>query len=311
MHHFHHIKAAVISQYEYLQSLFSQYEMSQNENIVAIIGISLLILISLPFILHKVLIRHQYGTPPLHKGWIPYYGVSFQMDRNPEQLLAKLHKKYGDIFTIWTAGRRMTICLDILSAIPSMYRNTKQMDFHQFTESLKEPVMGYPREYAANAPLQRDIDDHVIAYVTYSENVKSMTQDFISAFDKVFVAELKKREGEFKVDMSDWARYLMFAASCKAVFGPHFPSDDPEVFRDFLIWEWDFVNMAKYKPQHMVQKGWDARERMFKVIEKELREHEDLASEFVKERIAVLSFLGEIDGRFIGRVGLRLLHGLL
>jgi hypothetical protein len=24
-----------------------------------------------------------------------------------------------------------------------------------------------------------------------------------------------------------------------------------------------------------------------------------------------LSFLGEIDGRFIGRVGLRLLHGLL
>jgi hypothetical protein len=233
------------------------------------------------------------------------------MDRNPELLLSRLHKKYGDIFTIWTAGTRMTICLDILSGIPTMYRNTKQMDFHQFTESLKEPVMGYPPEYSANSSLQREIDDHVISYVTYSENVKSMTRDFITAFDRVFVAELEGRgEREFNVDMSDWARYLMFAASCKAVFGQHFPSEDTEVFRDFLIWEWDFVNMAKHKPRRVVQKGWDARERLFKVIENELRDHEDLASEFVKQRIAVCKFVDWVDGRFIGRLVLRLLHGL-
>jgi Cytochrome P450 len=258
------------------------------QDFLPIFLISLILVIVLPFILHQVLIQQRPNEPPLHKGWVPYYGVAGEMDRNPEKLLIKLQKKYGDIFTVWTNGGRMTICLDILQTIPNMYRNVKQLEFHEFERQLQVPVFGYPQDYRDSPQLQHEIHELTNVYAISAENVKHLTADFVKAFDKILLGDVKKHEGEFNVDMRDWARYLMYAASCKALFGPYFPSEEEQMFRDFLAWEWDFVNMAKYKPKSMIQKGWDARERIFKRIAKEMAEHEDLVSDFVKQRIKVV-----------------------
>ena len=249
--------------------------------------ISALVLASLPFILHQILVRQRPGDPPLHKGWIPYYGVSRELDQNPEKLLARLHKKYGDIFDVWTNGARMTICFDILEAVPSMYRNTKQMDFHDFEVRLHSPVFGYPVEYRDNPDLQKEIHDLTNVYSIKAGNVKLMTEEFTVAFDKLLHQSIREKGTEFVTDMRDWARYLMYAATCKALFGQHFPAEEEQMFRDFLAWEWDFVNMAKHKPMKKIQKGWDARERIFKRISEDMAVHEDKVTDFIKTRIQI------------------------
>jgi len=116
-------------------------------------------LFALAVIAHKVLIRQRPDEPPIVKGWIPWYGNYFDMDRNPEKLLTKLRKKYGDIFSVWTAGQKMTIVLDILEGIPGMYRNTKQMEFHEFERQLQAPVFGFPLDFRDNLELQGELHD--------------------------------------------------------------------------------------------------------------------------------------------------------
>ena len=245
-------------------------------------------LFALAVIAHKVLIRQRPDEPPIVKGWIPLYGNYFDMDRNPEKLLTKLRKKYGDIFSVWTAGQKMTIVLDILEGIPVMYRNTKQMEFHEFERQLQAPVFGFPLDFRDNLELQGELHDLTNTYTIKSESVQWLTVQFQTAIDELLGVELKKRGTDgFVIDMTDWGRYCMYTASLKSLLGLHFPAQEDQMFRDFLAWEWDFVNMSKGKPHYMVKKGWDARERIFKRIAKEMSEYEDLATPFIKQRIAV------------------------
>jgi hypothetical protein len=245
-------------------------------------------LFALAVIAHKVLIRQRPDEPPIVKGWIPWYGNYFDMDRNPEKLLTKLRKKYGDIFSVWTAGQKMTIVLDILEGIPGMYRNTKQMEFHEFERQLQAPVFGFPLDFRDNLELQGELHDLTNTYTIKSESVQWLTVQFQTAIDELLGVELKKRGTDgFVIDMTDWGRYCMYTASLKSLLGLHFPAQEDQMFRDFLAWEWDFVNMSKGKPHYMVKKGWDARERIFKRIAKEMSEYEDLATPFIKQRIAV------------------------
>jgi hypothetical protein len=261
-------------------------------NIIARIGLAIIGLFSLAVLAHKVLIRQRPDEPPIHKGWIPWYGVYFDMDKNPEKLLTKLRKKYGEIFSVWTAGQKMTILCDILEGIPGMYRNTKQMEFHEFERQLQAPVFGFPLEFRDNLELQAELHNLTNTYTIKSDSVQWLTGQFQIAVDEMINTELKKREGQdsFVVDMRDWGRYVMYAASLKSLLGLHFPSQEDQMFKDFLAWEWDFVNMSKGKPHYMVKKGWDARERIFKRIAKEMEQYEDLATPFIKQRISVRPF---------------------
>jgi hypothetical protein len=258
-------------------------------NIFSRVAAGVVALFGLAVLLHKVLIRQGPNEPPIDKGWIPWYGNYFAMDKNPEKLLNRLRKKYGEIFTIWTAGQKMTILMDILEGIPGMYRNTKQMEFHEFERQLQAPVFGFPLDFRDNLELQGELHTLTNVYTIKSDSVVWLAGQFQIALDMILKQELKKYEGEssFVIDMRDWGRYCMFVPSLKSLLGLHFPSQEEQFFKDFLAWEWDFVNMAKGKPHYMVTKGWDARERIFKRIAKEMEGYEDQVTPFINTRIGV------------------------
>lgn len=258
------------------------------DSVIAKVLLGVVGLFGLAVLAHKALIHQRPDEPPIDKGWIPWYGNYFDMDKNPEKLLTRLRKKYGEIFSVWTAGQKMTIVLDILEGIPAMYRNTKQMEFHEFERQLQAPVFGFPLDFRDNLPLQGELHELTNTYTIKSESVQWLTVQFQTAIDELLEVELKKRGTDgFVVDMTDWGRYCMYTASLKSLLGLHFPAQEDQMFRDFLGWEWDFVNMSKGKPHYTVKKGWDARERIFKRIAKEMEEYEDLATPFIKQRIAV------------------------
>lgn len=42
------------------------------------------------------------------QGWIPFMGYAFTFGKDPLPLLAECRKKYGEVFTVVVAGRRLT-----------------------------------------------------------------------------------------------------------------------------------------------------------------------------------------------------------
>ncbi|KAI9356280.1 cytochrome P450 [Zopfochytrium polystomum] len=50
-----------------------------------------------------------YTLPPVIDGWIPYFGVALEYGLDPRGFMIKYRKKYGEVFSVYMAGRYTTI----------------------------------------------------------------------------------------------------------------------------------------------------------------------------------------------------------
>ncbi|KAM9719874.1 LOW QUALITY PROTEIN: cytochrome P450 7B1-like [Menidia menidia] len=83
------------------------------------------------------------GEPPLIRGWIPYLGKALEFGRDAHKFLEEQRRRSGDVFTVLIAGRYMTFIMDPL-LYPSVIKHGRQLDFHQFADSVAPPAFGYP-----------------------------------------------------------------------------------------------------------------------------------------------------------------------
>ncbi|XP_036406326.1 24-hydroxycholesterol 7-alpha-hydroxylase [Megalops cyprinoides] len=75
------------------------------------------------------------NSPPCIRGWIPWFGAAFEFGKAPLDFIAQARLKYGPVFTIFAAGKRLTFV-------------TQHEDFHtffmskdvDFEQAVQEPV---------------------------------------------------------------------------------------------------------------------------------------------------------------------------
>ncbi|KAG7460898.1 hypothetical protein MATL_G00203860 [Megalops atlanticus] len=75
------------------------------------------------------------NSPPCIRGWIPWFGAAFEFGKAPLDFIAQARLKYGPVFTIFAAGKRLTFL-------------TQNEDFHtffmskdvDFEQAVQEPV---------------------------------------------------------------------------------------------------------------------------------------------------------------------------
>ncbi|XP_072427637.1 cytochrome P450 7B1 isoform X3 [Chiloscyllium punctatum] len=83
------------------------------------------------------------GEPPLEQGWIPYFGKAFEFHRDSLGFLLSRQQKWGDVFTVYIAGKYMTFILN-----PFLYQFVvqcnKQLDFQGFSLEVSAKVFGHP-----------------------------------------------------------------------------------------------------------------------------------------------------------------------
>ncbi|KAK7877669.1 hypothetical protein WMY93_031681 [Mugilogobius chulae] len=82
------------------------------------------------------------GEPPLVQGWIPFLGKTLEFKRNSFGFLEDLRRKHGDVFTVLIAGRYMTFVMNPLH-IPSITRLGRQLNFHEFSNTVAPYMFGY------------------------------------------------------------------------------------------------------------------------------------------------------------------------
>ncbi|XP_060678654.1 cytochrome P450 7B1 isoform X1 [Hemiscyllium ocellatum] len=83
------------------------------------------------------------GEPPLEQGWIPYFGKAFEFHHDSLGFLLSRQQRWGDVFTVYIAGKYMTFILN-----PFLYQFVvqcnKQLDFQGFSLELSAKVFGHP-----------------------------------------------------------------------------------------------------------------------------------------------------------------------
>lgn len=100
------------------------------------------------------------------------------------------------------------------------------MEFHEFERQLQAPIFGFPLDFRDNLHFQGELHNLTNTYTIKSDSVVCLAGQFQTALNELIHTKLKSRvgQGSFVVDMRDWGRFIMFAASLKSLLRLHFPS---------------------------------------------------------------------------------------
>ncbi|CAL8277608.1 unnamed protein product [Lota lota] len=101
--------------------------------------------------------RRRECEPPLIQGWIPYIGMGLDFRLDSQAFLKKNQEKYGDVFTVYIAGKYMTFIMNPL-LYPSIMKHGRQLDFHEFTDQMAPVAFGYPAVGSGRFP---DMGDQI------------------------------------------------------------------------------------------------------------------------------------------------------
>jgi cholesterol 7alpha-monooxygenase len=247
--------------------------------IITLIVFSLLIVyISLLLLFNG---RRRKGEPPLITGYIPYLGVIFDYGAHPAQYLFSLRKKFGDIFTIVLAGKRITYVTHPLD-YQKVYASSKQLSFEEIGSEVAIHAFGCSMEVCTDRNIQTEVSRHFVKYLQSPEAIADLTyrmQEKLEHYLSIDSSELKEWKTE---GLMSFVTRVIARASIDALFGTDFYSD--KVLQDVKDFDETLhLNIAGI-PKWFIKKSIQAREDLAKLFLKDY----DNVSDFITARNELL-----------------------
>ena len=251
----------------------------------------LIALIVLSFGYHFLLVRRYPEAPPLIKSWIPFFGAAFSFERDPERLILQCQERYGNVFTLYIAGRKMHVVCDP-DGIQNVYRDDKTFPFFKMSYGFGKLLFGMTEKQGNDRALQQAHYEVFAPNLFAQEKVKTLIQQFTFHFQTIWIREVQKLNVDRKlskegvvVDLDLWIYRIMFESGGKMFFGETWPTDDG-FFNDCRTFDDGMYTFFKY-PQFMIRNSVEARDRFRERMLAMFKDGLVNASDLVKERLRV------------------------
>ncbi|XP_014876307.1 25-hydroxycholesterol 7-alpha-hydroxylase isoform X1 [Poecilia latipinna] len=149
------------------------------------------------------------GEPPLVKGWIPFIGKALDFGKDAHKFLEEHRRKHGDVFTVQIAGKFMTFIMDPL-LYPSIIKQGRQLDFHEFTDKVAPLTFGYPPVLGTTFPglweqIKRSFQ------LLQGDHLAPLTESMMGNLMLVFRQDHLNGAG-------DWRRGSLYEFCCSVMF---------------------------------------------------------------------------------------------
>ncbi|XP_007542733.1 25-hydroxycholesterol 7-alpha-hydroxylase [Poecilia formosa] len=149
------------------------------------------------------------GEPPLVKGWIPFVGKALDFGKDAHKFLEEHRRKHGDVFTVQIAGKFMTFIMDPL-LYPSIIKQGRQLDFHEFTDKVAPLTFGYPPVLGTTFPglweqIKRSFQ------LLQGDHLAPLTESMMGNLMLVFRQDHLNGAG-------DWRRGSLYEFCCSVMF---------------------------------------------------------------------------------------------
>ncbi|ORY35250.1 cytochrome P450 [Rhizoclosmatium globosum] len=174
------------------------------------------------------------SEPPVEYGWIPFIGMGLNYILDTKRTLDKMNKKYGDCFTLYMGGQRVTFIMDHAS-FAGIWKNKDNLTFE-----------GLAEEMLAKATNHRVAPGHYHAMITLERkalnlaNVTATARSFQSHLFKVLKSAMPVHPGLYQ-----FTSELFFHSSIKAFYGEVIdPSQLFDDFRKFDKTHWKLSSKA-------------------------------------------------------------------
>jgi len=196
------------------------------------IGLTALVIL-LPGLLYFIYCRQfqkSIGEPPLASGWIPFLGVAVAFGTDSGAFLEKMRVAYGEIFTLYIAGRRMHFIADP-TVPPSIFKH-KALSFAPIAHSVSQNAFGhgdltvgkYDTEdistYAELDKAERRLWPRLMA----GSALEPRTQAFQQHLQRALRTSLG--HSTRKTDFYEWVHEVIYNAGIETIFWPDFGHRD-------------------------------------------------------------------------------------
>lgn len=251
-------------------------------------SISTIILLAYGY--HICFIKSSPSEPPLIKGYIPFLGVALQVSISPEKCFNNWKERYGQIYTIYAAGKRITILSDPVDGIPSVFKQTRCFSFEQGLHMVWVKVLGYSSKRA-------DEESENIKILTSSLLPSDVVNELTSRFDKALLktlrTEIQKTRDQFEagktVDFCEWLTPKHFFSGCPALYGDGIYDGEESAFEYYRKFDTG-LSMLVTLPTWMTRGFAKARNQLGEITGRQFAKGLINPSSFIKRRIEVPHF---------------------
>jgi len=254
---------------------------------------SLIIIFGLAYGYHFFFVTATPNEPPLIRGSIPFLGIALDFLRDPEKLLMKYQRRYGDIYTLYIAGQKIHVVTDPINAIPAVFRNFKTYSFKLLATRVDISLFGVDAKQATDPGLYKDNLDIIPPHLLSQSSVEFLITRFNYNLRLILPREIEKLDSLGRlgkdgvvIDLVQWMKKVMFECSGKSLFGDTWPDDD-EFYNDYEIYEEGIYPILKGLPPIFVRKSVQARERYYLRLLKMFKEGLKNPSKMIEERLRV------------------------
>jgi len=247
-------------------------------------SISLLVLLAFGY--HILLINSTPAEPPLIKGYFPLLGVTPQIILSPVSFLNACRARYGDIFTIYALGFRVTLVTDPIQGIPAVFKKSKQLSFKAGLRRVYTKILGFSEERVEMEDMNREHFQMIPPYLLATSAVDELTGRFI----RFLLANLRREEPELRkgkvVDLAGWIGEMLFFASGPALYGEGIFDGADGIVQDFRTAD-ELFPMRLLLPLWMTRGFEGYRNRVQGVLSSRFGKGLKDPSNFVTKRIEV------------------------
>ncbi|MBN3309667.1 CP7B1 hydroxylase, partial [Amia calva] len=158
------------------------------------------------------------GEPPIIKGWIPYIGNALEFGKNAQIFLNAQKNKYGDIFTVYIAGKYITFIMDPV-LYPYVIKHGKQLDFHEFADQVSPMTFGYPPIRNQKFP-GMDESIHRFYQLLKGDHLTSLTENMRRNLVYLFQQDYLSREASWRTEnLYSFCHKIMFEVTFLTMYG--------------------------------------------------------------------------------------------
>ena len=204
-------------------------------------------------------------------------GVAIEYGKNAYEYLSSQRKRYGDVFTLLVAGKRMTFVLDPIN-VPLMFKGCKQLDFAPVAHEISAPTFDHP-DFFDNKHLDDALHKLYVSklqgasLVTLSERMHSKVYEFL--FERGYVTPKSQqpaspKEGEEiwrEGDLYQFVSECIFSAGTQTIFGDGFCSPQQlEALKNFIAFDSRFPLLVAGLPPFLLPKVGPARSFLRRLV---------------------------------------------
>ncbi|XP_036600031.1 cytochrome P450 7B1 [Trichosurus vulpecula] len=233
--------------------------------------------------------RRRPGEPPLINGLIPFFGVSFQMQKNPFKSIQDYQKKYGNIFTLQLAGNYFTFVLDPFQ-YPLVLKNHKQFNFSKLGNEVGNKVFSVPTE-----------PSYVLK--TMKESFKLLQGKFLDLFCNNLMQNLKHimkeqllqaKNGETN-QLYKFCTSVVFEATYLTLYGKDPSTNMGELLEDFVKFDDEFLSFLSPLPTLSLRAIKNIRKKLIENFSSESISKMQEPSEVIRARRNILEKFTEVQ----------------